>query len=283
MVAGHALHAPVYILADFVSLGSGAIGLLGGTAMSAVVIAFLRLVKSMMTWPVGGNIGIALLSGLLAAGCQTSAKTDSGGQGMSLTEWSEINLQDSDIDLPLLLPVTISSIEKSVRDNAHPVNRYKLAGKGFATTQRVSFGWFSKETREEMLDRDAFAALAKSHLENIGGGDVVANKLEVSSWHVGYWSIVQTDRGPCFVGRSGVRVGTTAYDNDNSTHIDTVVTIVYCDRDVTHEMFASALGSPSLVLDREAYREALIKAGRLTTALVPAEPAMSRQAPPATL
>jgi len=213
-----------------------------------------------------------LLAGLALMGCQTSRPTDSLGQGMQLSEWRDIPLDESDLDLPLLLPdgVTVTRLERQIRDNFITHNRYLLSGgRGLIFQTRVGSGFYDDSTRDSILSAEDFEAMIGGLLKDRTAGPITPHPLMHQNWKIGHWTIADTGRGPCLFVRAGYRLGNPMdYRNDRSDKWDTTLELMHCAVNVSIAMFSPAISRADMVEDRQAYRTALAASGKLKPAAV---------------
>ncbi len=211
-------------------------------------------------WPgmqTAGLAGLVLASLIALAACQTTAEKDAGGVTMQLSEWKEIKLYDVDLNIPLLASAKITKAERQVRDNRAYHEKLTMDyGKGEIFTQRAVISWFKLSSQERIKDRSIF----ELEMKKFFGSDLVGIK-EIrkiphgSAKSGGYIGIahVYGSSEKCLYSRSGYRLGTTPYDNDEGL-FDTIMFLYYCDPDVTLEQFSEIFSNLDLVSDRDAMR-----------------------------
>lgn len=203
-----------------------------------------------------------VLAGLVAlAACQTTAEKDAGGVTMQLSEWKEIKLYDVDLNIPILASVKITKAERQVRDNR--VNHDKLTveyGKGEILTQRTVASWYKLSSQERIKDKSVF----ELEMKKFFGADLVGireiRKISHGSAKAGgYIGIVHVygSSEKCLYSKSGYRLGTTPYDNDQGL-FDTIMFLHYCDPDVTIEKFSELFSNLDLVSDRDAMKSKIM-------------------------
>ena len=210
--------------------------------------------------PTAGLVGWVLAGLVALAGCQTTADKDAGGVTMQLSEWKEIKLYDVDLNIPLLASVKITKAERQMRDNRAYHDKLTVDhGKGEIFTQRAVASWYKLSSQERIKDKSVFELQMKKFF----GADLVGikeiRKISPGSAKAGgYIGIVNVygSRGKCLYSRSGYRLGTTPYDNDEGL-FDTFMFLHYCDPDVTIEQFSEIFSSLDLVSDRDAMKSTL--------------------------
>lgn len=211
-------------------------------------------------WPdvrTAGVVGL-MLAGLVAlAACQTMAEKDDSGVTMQLSEWKEIKLYDVDLNIPLLASVKITKAERQVRDNRAYHDKLTVDhGKGEIFTQRTVASWYKLSSQERIKDKSVF----ELEMKKFFGADLVGIKeirkiSHGSAKAGGYIGIVHVygSSKKCLYSKSGYRLGTTPYDNDEGL-FDTFMTLYYCDPDVTLEKFSELFSNLDLVSDRDAMK-----------------------------
>jgi hypothetical protein len=208
-----------------------------------------------------------MLVGIALTGCQTAGRTDSLGQDMQLSEWRDIPLDESDLDLPLLLPegITVTRLEMQVRDNAITHNRYLLNnGRGLLFQTRVGSGFYHDSIRENFLSAEDFEMTIGELMKDRAANPVLPHPLIYQNWKIGYWTILDTGRGPCLFARAGNRLGNPlGYRNDRPDNWDTTLELMYCAVNVSIDMFSPAIGKADMVEDRQSYHMALVASGKM--------------------
>lgn len=204
-----------------------------------------------------GVVGLVLAGLVALAACQTTAEKDAGGVTMQLSEWKEIKLYDVDLNIPLLASVKITKAERQVRDNRIYHDRLTVDyGKGEIFTERIVGSWYKYSQQKQIKDRFVF----ELEMKKFFGADLIGIKeirkiSHGSAKAGGYIGIVHVYGQPkkCLFSRSGYRLGTTPYDNDQGL-FDTIMSLYYCDPDVTFEQFSEIFSNLDLVSDRDAMR-----------------------------
>lgn len=190
-----------------------------------------------------------------------------GSEAADAPDWRAISLDQSDVDIPLLLPeaVTVSRLERATVDNLHTVNRYTLDGnKGNITQFRLGSGTvFSENVKEDLLSPNVFEKQVRDFFKEFLTGSVSPQYFVVQGWKIGQWAVVDTKRGQCLFTKTGYRIkGPEGYRGDESAW-NATLNIFYCAEKVSIDMFTAVMSKLQKVEDRAEYSKALIVAGRL--------------------
>lgn len=205
----------------------------------------------------------AVAACVLPAACQTGP-VDKGGRGVSLSEWRAIEVADVDLNLPLLIPATVTAAEYQNRDNQINHHRLELdGGKGIIVTEHIPSAWYGEATERRLGDPEEFkAALAKRFERTFAKLGDIREVSHTSRKAIGYSAdvtITDPGRGKCLFAVAAYRLKpTTGYGSDPG-NVDTVVTISYCDVDGQVPDFSRALADVAVVTDHGAFAAALAK------------------------
>ena len=204
---------------------------------------------------------VAFLGAVLVSACNTTGPRDASGNVMQLTSWHNVDASDSDLNIPALVDVAITDVQKQIRDNQVIHNKMTLGGdRGTIATQRVSGAWYGFAVEKSIKDADEFRKFADGFFGAQEKTLVETRKIQHRLIRAGGFAAVYAV-GPtaarCFVARAGYRLGEkSGYDNDQM-HYDAVMDIMYCDPTGDVTRFDKLLGNVAIVTDRKSFRAAL--------------------------